>query len=146
MPESSPDQTALSATLHAQDSVISRSQAVAGGMTRSALAHRIRSGGPWQRLLPGVYLAQTGAPDVVQKDMAALLHAGSGSVLNGPAALRFLGISSVEPSRFDVLVPMSRRPHARHAFRDDPPRYPHAGSGDPRRQAILCTAAPGPLL
>ena len=81
-------------------------------MTRSTLANRIRPGGPWQRLLPGVYLTQTGPPNVVQKDMAALLHAGSGSVLTGPAALRGLGITDVEPVRFDVLVPNSRRPQS----------------------------------
>ena len=81
-------------------------------MTRSTLTHRLRPGGPWQRLLPGVYLAQTGGPSVVQKEMAALLHAGSGSVLTGPAALRGLGITDAEPARFDVLVPNSRRPQS----------------------------------
>jgi hypothetical protein len=112
MPDSTFDQAALSATLRAQDSVISRGQALACGVTRSTLAHRLRLGGPWQRLLPGVYLAQTGAPNVVQKEMAALLHGGSGSVLTGPAALRGLGISEVEPARFDVLVPNARRPQS----------------------------------
>jgi very-short-patch-repair endonuclease len=102
----------LSATLRAQHNVISRRQALASGMTRSTLAHRIRPGGPWQRLLAGVYLAQTGPPDVEQKEMAALLHGGSGSVLTGPAALRGLGITSAEPVRFDVLVPNSRRPQS----------------------------------
>jgi hypothetical protein len=56
------DQTALAARLRAQDNVISREQAFACGLTRSALAHRVRPGGPWRRLLPGIYLAQTGAP------------------------------------------------------------------------------------
>jgi hypothetical protein len=112
MPSQTLDQAGLTATLRAQDNVISRSQAFACGMTRSALAHRIRPGGPWQRLLAGVYLAQTGAPNAVQKDMAALLHAGSGSVLTGPAALRGLGITDAEPATFDILVPNSRRPQS----------------------------------
>jgi hypothetical protein len=81
-------------------------------MTRSGLAHRIRSGGPWQRLVAGLYLAETGAPNVAQREMAALLHGGAGSVLTGPAALRGLGITTAEPARFDVLVPMSRRPES----------------------------------
>jgi hypothetical protein len=110
MPDSTFDQARLSATLRAQENVISRRQAFACGMTRSGLAHRIRPDGPWQRLLAGVYLAQAGAPNVVQKEMAALLHAGSDSVLTGPAALRGLGITDAEPARFDVLVPNSRRP------------------------------------
>ncbi len=100
----------LASILDEQDQVISRPQALASGMTRAALEHRIRPGGPWQRLLGGVYLAQTGEPTVTQKEMAALLHAGPEGVLTGPAALRALGISNEQPTTFDVLVPASRRP------------------------------------
>lgn len=100
----------LAATIREQEQVISRGQALDCGMTRAALEHRIRPGGPWQRLLPGVYVAQTGPPAVAQKDMAALLHAGPGSVLTGMTALRALGITAAEPETFDVLVPASRRP------------------------------------
>jgi hypothetical protein len=111
MPEDSGlDRTALAARLRVQDNVISREQAFACGLTRSALAHRVRPDGPWRRLLHGIYLAQTGAPSVPQQEMAALLHAGSGSVLTGSAALRGLGLSTAEPSHFDVLVPAVRRP------------------------------------
>ena len=39
-------------------------------------------------LLPGVYMAATGAPTTLQQEMAAMLYAGSGSVITGPAALR----------------------------------------------------------
>jgi hypothetical protein len=106
------DQTALATRLRAQDSVISREQAFACGLTRSALAHRVRPGGPWRRLLPGIYLAQTGAPSVAQQETAALLHGGSGSVLTGSAALRGLGYSTAEPGHFDVLVPAARRPRS----------------------------------
>jgi hypothetical protein len=104
------ERSRLQSTLREQDHVISRRQALTCGLTQDALTHRIRPGGPWQRLLPGVYLAQTGEPTVPQKEMAALLHAGPGGVLTGPAALRLLGITSAEPDRFDVLVPASRRP------------------------------------
>jgi hypothetical protein len=106
------DQAALSAILKAQDQVISRQQALACGMTPDALKYRIRQGGPWQKLLEGIYLAQTGAPSVVQKEMAALLHGGPESVLTGQAALRNLGISPVEPVLFDVLVPLSQAPRS----------------------------------
>jgi hypothetical protein len=102
----------LAATLREQDQVISRQQALACGLTQDAVTHRIRSGGPWQRLVPGIYLAQTGSLTVSQKEMAALLHAGPGGVLTGPAALRLLGITSAEPDRFDVLVPARRRPES----------------------------------
>jgi hypothetical protein len=57
-----------------QHNVISREQALSCGMTRVALGRRIRPGGPWQRLLAGVYLAQTGGPALPHKEMAALPH------------------------------------------------------------------------
>jgi hypothetical protein len=103
------DRAALTALLKEQHNVISRRQALGCGMTRDALAHRIRPGGPWQRVVAGVYLGQTGAPSVVQKEMAALLHGGPEAVLTGPAALRGLGIITAEPVVFDVLIPARRR-------------------------------------
>ncbi|HEX4661772.1 MAG TPA: hypothetical protein VH307_30625 [Streptosporangiaceae bacterium] len=106
------DQAALAATLLRQERVISRRQAFGYGMTRAALAHRSRPDGPWQRLLPGIYLAHTGAPTVAQKEMAALLHAGTGSVLTGPAALHGMRLTAAAPARFDVLVPASRQPRS----------------------------------
>lgn len=102
----------LASILRAQDNVISRQQAFSYGLTRSALKHRARPGGPWRRMLPGVYVAHTGRPSAEQRDMAALLYAGSGSVITGQAALRALGVSTSEASRIDVLVPASRRRHS----------------------------------
>jgi hypothetical protein len=93
------DEGALLARLAAQHGVISRAQTAACGMTAGTLRHRIRPGGPWQTLLPGVYLAITGSPGRAQLDMAALLQAGSGSVLSGLAAL----------SRHGARVPLIKR-------------------------------------
>jgi very-short-patch-repair endonuclease len=70
------DRQRLAETLRRQYFVIGRDQALACGLTRAALEHRIRAGGPWQRLLPGVYLAVTGTASREQREMAALLHAG----------------------------------------------------------------------
>jgi len=78
-------------------------------MTGNALRHRLRSGGPWHGVLPGVYLAATGTLTTGQEHMAALLYAGPGSVITGSAALssqRLLG----GPSKLvDVLVPAARQ-------------------------------------
>ena len=104
------DRAALAAILRAQEHVISRGQAFGCGMTRNVLHGRTKPDGPWQRLLPGVYLAQTGTPTVPQQEMAALLHGGPGSVLTGQAALHGLGLVATQPCRFDVLVPATRRP------------------------------------
>ena len=68
------DEDALTQRLGRQRLVISRDQATACGMTPRALRHRIRAGGPWQRLLPGVYLAATGTPTLIQNEIAALLY------------------------------------------------------------------------
>ena len=99
------DHEALASRLTEQHNVISRGQAMAVGMTSGALRHRIRSGGSWKELLPGIYLAVTGTPTALQMEMASLLYAGPWGLLTGPAALRRHGITSPLSGTFDVLVP-----------------------------------------
>lgn len=99
----------LQGVLAGQYGVIAAAQASACGLTSKALAHRLRRGGPWQRLLPGVYLTVTGAVTQVQQEMAALLFAGPDSVLTGPVAIRRHGLTSPGPNTVDVLVPLSVR-------------------------------------
>jgi hypothetical protein len=89
--------------------VVSRRQALATGLTKHALAHRLRAGGPWRGLLPGVYMAANGAPTTLQQEMAALLYAGPGSVITGPAALRSHHIRTELTEFVDVLVPSTRQ-------------------------------------
>ena len=60
-------------------------------------------------MLPGVYLAATGTPTTLQQEMAALLYAGPGSAITGPAALRCHHIRAELSDRVDVLVPASRK-------------------------------------
>jgi hypothetical protein len=60
-------------------------------------------------LIPGVYLAVTGTPTIIQQQMAAMLHAGRGSVITGPAALQQHRIRGPAADRIDVLIPASRR-------------------------------------
>jgi len=103
------DPDSLDRILHEQLGVIARHQAPAAGVTVSALRHRLRSGGPWSTLLPGVYLAMTGTPTPLQQEMAALLYAGPGSMVTGPAALRCHHIGSAMPDLVDVLVPATRQ-------------------------------------
>lgn len=98
------DRAMLADFLHKQHSVISWRQVTICGMTDKALRHRLRAAGPWQRMLPGVYLAATGSPTIDQRDMAALLYAGPGSVITGCSALRRLGLSAPRTDQVDVLV------------------------------------------
>jgi hypothetical protein len=92
-----------------QRGVVSSAQALAIGVTAAGLRHRYRPGGPWQRLLPRVYLMSTGEPTSEQLQTAALLYAGPSSVISGPAALRQYGLRAPETRRIDVLAPVSRQ-------------------------------------
>jgi hypothetical protein len=74
MPQKSEhDAERLNRMVREQYYVIARRQVVACGMSPRALHSRIALGGPWQRLLPGIYLAVTGTVTKDQRDMAALL-------------------------------------------------------------------------
>jgi very-short-patch-repair endonuclease len=99
----------LAELLRKQHQVIARRQIITCGMTEGALRARIRPGGPWQRLLPGVYLAVTGTPTADQRDMAGLLYAGPGSIITAAAALRRLGLRAPRIDVVDILVPAARR-------------------------------------
>ena len=103
------DEQRLAGVLRRQHQVIGRDQALACGLTLAALRHRIRPGGPWQRLLPGVYLAVTGAPTSKHREMAALLYAGPSSALTGLAAARRHGLKVPHDGPVDVLVPVHVR-------------------------------------
>jgi hypothetical protein len=103
------DQAALARLLRTQHQVVSRDQALACGMTDSTRKYRLRPGGPWQTLLPGVYLTVTGTATTDQREMAALLHAGPAGVITGHAALRRHRITAASPEIVDVLVPAKVR-------------------------------------
>jgi len=102
------DEAALAALLRKQQQVISRGQALACGVTPAVLRRRTAAGGPWQRLLPGAYLAVTGTPTTPQRELAALSYAGSDSVITGPAALRHHGIRAPGTAVVTVLIPARR--------------------------------------
>jgi hypothetical protein len=100
---------ALRQLLSRQLEVITRRQALAAGVTASSLRHRLGPGNSWQSVIPGVYLAATGTPTIIQQQMAAMLHAGRGSVITGPAALQQHRIRGPAVDLIDVLIPASRR-------------------------------------
>ncbi|MFG2977123.1 hypothetical protein ACGFYY_29575 [Streptomyces sp. NPDC048331] len=89
------------------------------GIPSTTISGRSRRGGPWQRLLPRVYLLQTGPPDTRQRALSAVLYAarptadplsGSTAALTGGAALALLGIRDAPPEPLDVLVRTPRSP------------------------------------
>jgi hypothetical protein len=100
----------LAELLASQFCVASRAQLLALGMRDNAMQYRLRVGGPWQPLLPGVYLAASGLPSFLQKELAALLYAGPGSLITGPVALMHHSIrNNGNTDVIDVLIPAERR-------------------------------------
>ncbi|WP_455362483.1 hypothetical protein [Streptomyces sp. SYSU K21746] len=109
------------------------------GVTAAGAAERCRPGGPWQQLLPGVFLLHPGPPTSEERLHAALLHAGrpaaagvlpeqpatperaasvrplpyGEAMITGLAALALHRFASAPPllalDRIDVLVPRTRR-------------------------------------
>ncbi|GAA1984267.1 hypothetical protein [Kitasatospora viridis] len=106
-----------------QQNVITASQLRARGVPSRVVSEHCRRGGPWQRLLPRVYLLQTGTPTPEQRMWAALLYAaqngreetsaGAGAVITGAAALALYGFAGVPRlpavTGVQVLVPRQRR-------------------------------------
>jgi very-short-patch-repair endonuclease len=102
------NEAALRRVLRDQERVISRAEALSCGMTVDQVQWRIRPGGPWQRLLPGVYLAATGTPTERQAEIAALRYAGPDSALTGVTALRRHGVRVPPGKALTVLIPAGR--------------------------------------
>lgn len=78
------------------------------GLARSTISARCRSGGPWQRLLPGIVLLQNGQPSFQHRVLAARLFCGRDSLVTGRSALRCHGFGSYSGD-VDVLVAVDRR-------------------------------------
>lgn len=94
--------------LRTQCDLITRSQALIAGVSEATLRNRLRATGAWKVVLPGVYLSHSGFLTAGQREVAAILYAGRGSVITGPAAVSRYGLNWLNrPSAeaIDVLVP-----------------------------------------
>lgn len=93
----------LPAVLAVQDGLVHRRQALAAGVTRSALEHRLRPAGPWRLVAPAVVATFTGALTERQRWRAALLYVQGGSdhapetvaLLGAATACRALGLTAL---------------------------------------------------
>jgi very-short-patch-repair endonuclease len=102
----------LDSVLARQAGVISRQQALACGLSRAAIDHRLRLR-RWRPLHPKVYLAAGHRRDDEVKVRAALLWAGDGAALSGVAAAWWEGMVEQAPARVGVTVARSRCPRSR---------------------------------
>lgn len=92
----------------AQAGLLSRAQAMACGLSRSSVDHRLLSG-RWVRALPGVYRTFTGEPTPLGGAWAAVLYAGVGARLDAGPSLWLAGVGQQPPPQWPVLVPVHRR-------------------------------------
>jgi very-short-patch-repair endonuclease len=98
----------VSELLARQAIVITRTQALAAGMTRHAIQARLDSG-RWQRIHAGVYAAYSGRPTRESLMWAAVLGAAQGGVLCHESAAELHGL--MEPRKgapIDVMVARGR--------------------------------------
>ncbi|WNI15508.1 hypothetical protein [Actinacidiphila sp. ITFR-21] len=127
-PPSSPSPCTPDGLTAAAQGVLTARQLKALGVSAAVLAEWCRDGGPWQQVLPQVYVLHQGPPSGEERVRAALLYTGRTSqahgphgplggardaVVTGPAALALHRFASVPPLRgvpvIDVLVPHQRR-------------------------------------
>ncbi|MGW0552140.1 hypothetical protein [Streptomyces altiplanensis] len=118
----------------AQQRVLSAAQLRTRGVSAAKAAAQCRPGGPWQQILPGVFVLHPGPPSGEERLHATLLYAGrppadavvpaqagaeggtdpyGDAMVTGPAALALHHFRTAPPlfslDRIDVLVPRTRR-------------------------------------
>lgn len=104
------DTDALTQLIERGHGVIRRLDLRRLGMSSSSINYRIRPGGPWQRLLPGVILAGGGPPNPLQRIRAALLYVGPDALVTGFTALRLHGVRGISVGEgVRLLIPHRRR-------------------------------------
>jgi hypothetical protein len=108
MSPTKPLNRALDQLLNEQCDIVTRPQVLACGLSDNQLRSRVRPGGPWKIILPGIYLAHNGLLTVGQREIVASLHAGSGAVISGRAALARQGVRVPQSDLVDVLIPHDR--------------------------------------
>jgi hypothetical protein len=127
----------LGPLIRKQDCLVSRTQALAAGLSPGVLRHRLRLGGPWSVCLPGVYLTVTGTPTQAQREIAAILYGGPNSVLTGTVALRHHRLPAPDSAAIDLLIPApSRRQSVSYVCVHRTSRMPGIVFGPPHRAYV----------
>lgn len=90
--------------LRLQEGIVTRRQALAGGLTDKAIEARL-SRGRWQRIYRGVYATFSGEPSRPAGLWAAVLRAGPHAVLSHQTAAELYGLADVPAPLIHVTVP-----------------------------------------
>ena len=99
-----------------QEGVLSRQQALEGGLSADVVRQRGRSQ-RWQLVHPGVYATFTGPLSYAARVWAALLHAGPDAVASHRTAARLQGLIDTDPALVEVSVPWAHRVSPRPGVR-----------------------------
>jgi hypothetical protein len=91
----------------AQGGILTRSQALDGGLTRHMIRFRLERG-RWQRLQSGVYAVFSGPPGRRAVLWAAVLRAGPGAMLSYQSAAELAGLADRPSPLIHVTVPSNR--------------------------------------
>jgi very-short-patch-repair endonuclease len=97
--------------VESQRGVITRSQALARGMSADAIAWRVNAE-RWRTLWPGVYLASSGEPSREATLWAAMRSAGAGAALSHQTAAELFKLADEPSSLIHITIPESRRVRA----------------------------------
>lgn len=107
------DTHAIDDLARTQGGIVTFRQLTALGMSTASISRWTRTGGVWQRVLPGTYLIHRGTPTVPERLHAGLQYAGPEAVITGGLALhlrrlRYLPLA-VEKLPVHLLLPMNRQ-------------------------------------
>jgi hypothetical protein len=120
--------------------VITRRQALHGGLTSDFVRARVRYGG-WRQLYRGVYLTTSSPPGRAAGLWAAVLYCGQGAVLSHQTAAELPGLT-VRPAAIHVTIPAHRYATPApglHIHRSSRPLDPPDGHRDPPHTPITET-------
>src|SRR6516225_7620979 len=96
-------------TVDTQNGVVDHSQVQRAGFSRSAVAHKLKTG-QWRRLHRGVYTIYTGPVHREANLWAAVHRAGPGAMLSHQTAAEVHGLTDKHAAEIHITVPTSRRP------------------------------------
>lgn len=99
----------LSEVLRAQQGVVTRIQALHGGLSRAQVEWRLATG-RWQRIFLGVYATFNGPVPRASMLWAVVLRAGEGAALSHETAAELVGLVERPARLVHVTVPSTRTP------------------------------------
>lgn len=102
-----PVRAAVAALLRRQDGVISRTQALASGMTSGAIRWQLETN-TWERVHPSVYRSAAHPTSTAGRLRAASLWAGDLALVAGVAAAWWWGLAPVGLTTVELWIPVRR--------------------------------------